>query len=33
MEMQTEISENIDLVTMFDDCESGFLAKKDKLIK
>lgn len=32
LEVQTEVSENIELVTMFDDCESGFLAKKDKLV-
>ncbi len=32
LEMTTETIENISLVTLFDDCESGFLAKKDKLI-
>ncbi|WFR56526.1 hypothetical protein QA584_23380 [Anaerocolumna sp. AGMB13025] len=32
LEMATEATENISLVTLFDDCESGFLAKKDKLI-
>ena len=27
-----DVEENLDMLTMFDDCESGFLAKKDKLI-
>ena len=34
MEVETpvESSESIDMITMFDDCESGFLAKNSKLI-
>jgi hypothetical protein len=31
-EAQTENNESIDVITMFDDCESGFLAKNEKLI-
>lgn len=31
-ENPTEAQENIDLITMFDDCESGFLAKNEKLL-
>lgn len=27
-----ESNDNIDVITMFDDCESGFLAKNEKLI-
>lgn len=34
MEVDTNIesSGEIDMITMFDDCESGFLAKNEKLI-
>lgn len=34
MELETpiEMDENIDMITMFDDCENGFLAKNEKLI-
>lgn len=31
-EVAVELSEGIDKITMFDDCESGFLAKNEKLI-
>lgn len=27
-----ENNEEIDMITMFDDCESGFLAKNEKLL-
>jgi len=31
-ETTNESNENIDMITMFDDCESGFLAKNEKLL-
>lgn len=32
VEVPVESSEGIDMITMFDDCESGFLAKNEKLL-
>lgn len=32
IERPVEANEEIDMITMFDDCESGFLAKNEKLI-
>lgn len=32
VESSVESNEGIDMITMFDDCESGFLAKNEKLI-
>lgn len=33
MENTKESHEDIDMITMFDDCESGFLAKNEKLLQ
>lgn len=32
LEMANETAENIDVVAYFDDCDSGFLAKNEKLL-